>query len=52
MHRNPVTRGLVTRPEDWPWFDLSLLSGGWPTSGLNLVVRSSRVRWRQPAIPK
>jgi putative transposase len=19
MHRNPVTRGLVRRPEDWPW---------------------------------
>ena len=19
MHRNPVTRGLVTKPEDWPW---------------------------------
>jgi putative transposase len=19
MHRNPVTRGLVTSPEDWPW---------------------------------
>ena len=19
MHRNPVTRGLVTNPEDWPW---------------------------------
>jgi putative transposase len=19
MHRNPVTRGLVTAPEDWPW---------------------------------
>jgi putative transposase len=19
MHRNPVTRGLVTRPEDWKW---------------------------------
>ncbi len=19
MHRNPVARGLVTRPEDWPW---------------------------------
>jgi putative transposase len=19
MHRNPVRRGLVTRPEDWPW---------------------------------
>ena len=19
MHRNPVTRGLVERPEDWPW---------------------------------
>jgi putative transposase len=19
MHRNPVTRGLVKRPEDWPW---------------------------------
>ena len=19
MHRNPVARGLVTKPEDWPW---------------------------------
>lgn len=19
MHRNPVTRGLVSNPEDWPW---------------------------------
>jgi len=19
MHRNPVVRGLVTKPEDWPW---------------------------------
>jgi putative transposase len=19
MHSNPVTRGLVTRPKDWPW---------------------------------
>jgi putative transposase len=19
LHRNPVTRGLVTKPEDWPW---------------------------------
>ena len=19
MHQNPVTRGLVERPEDWPW---------------------------------
>ncbi|HVO78882.1 MAG TPA: hypothetical protein VMT39_02590 [Candidatus Bathyarchaeia archaeon] len=19
MHRNPVVRGLVSRPEDWPW---------------------------------
>jgi putative transposase len=19
MHRNPVTRGLVKNPEDWPW---------------------------------
>jgi hypothetical protein len=19
IHRNPVTRGLVKRPEDWPW---------------------------------
>ena len=19
MHRNPVTRGLVEKPEDWPW---------------------------------
>jgi putative transposase len=19
MHRNPVVRGLVTKPEEWPW---------------------------------
>ena len=19
MHRNPVTRGVVDNPEDWPW---------------------------------
>ena len=19
MHRNPVVRGLVAKPEDWPW---------------------------------
>jgi hypothetical protein len=19
MHRNPVTRGLAEKPEDWPW---------------------------------
>lgn len=19
MHRNPVVRGLVSKPEDWPW---------------------------------
>jgi putative transposase len=19
MHRNPITRGLVANPEDWPW---------------------------------
>ncbi|WP_312024239.1 transposase [Edaphobacter aggregans] len=26
MHRNPVTRGLVSRPEDWPLVILSPLS--------------------------
>ena len=23
LHRNPVARGLVTRPEDWPWSSYS-----------------------------
>ena len=28
MHRNPVTRGLVSRPEDWDWSSFRHLTGG------------------------
>ncbi len=28
MHRNPVTRGLVDRPEDWPWSSWSHYAKG------------------------
>ena len=27
MHFNPVERGLVARPEDWPWSSLRCFSG-------------------------
>ena len=28
MHRNPVRRGLVAKPEDWPWSSISPLRDG------------------------
>jgi len=28
MHRNPVTRGLVKKPEDWPWSSFHHYSTG------------------------
>ncbi len=28
MHRNPVTRGLVSRPEEWPWSSFRHYSTG------------------------
>jgi REP-associated tyrosine transposase len=28
MHRNPVTRGLVKHPRDWPWSSWSFYAGG------------------------
>lgn len=30
IHRNPVTRGLVTRPEDYPWSSFSHYATGAP----------------------
>jgi putative transposase len=27
MHFNPVERGLVSRPEDWPWSSFRCLGG-------------------------
>ena len=27
MHRNPVTRGLVARPTDWPWSSAAAYAG-------------------------
>jgi len=28
MHRNPITRKLVKRPNDWPWSSWSFYAGG------------------------
>jgi putative transposase len=28
MHANPVTRGLVEHPKDWPWSSLSFYAKG------------------------
>jgi putative transposase len=30
MHRNPVTRGLVEHPKDWPWSSWSFYENGEP----------------------
>ena len=29
MHRNPVTRGLVSRPEEWPWPSFAIIQPVW-----------------------
>ena len=39
MHRNPVTRGLVTNPEDWPWSSYSHYLLNEPT--LVLITKES-----------
>jgi len=31
MHRNPITRGLVEKPEDWPWSTYRHYKSGEPT---------------------
>jgi putative transposase len=31
MHRNPITRGLVTNPEDWPWSSYNHYAHNKPT---------------------
>lgn len=38
IHRNPVVRGLVERPEDWPWSSYH----HWQTGELGLVEIESR----------
>ena len=30
MHLNPVRKGLVTRPEDWPWSSIHCYGGPGP----------------------
>ena len=31
MHSNPVKRGLVRRPQDWPWSSYAFYAGEDPT---------------------
>ena len=40
MHRNPVRRGLVLRPEQWPWSSFRDYALGEP--GLVFIDRQSR----------
>ncbi len=39
MHNNPVTRGLVTSPGDWPWSSWPWFRLGWSV-GLEGVLSS------------
>ena len=45
MHRNPVVRGLVEKPEDWRWSSYRSYAG---ESGL---VRINDWRWWEEKIP-
>jgi putative transposase len=42
MHRNPVARGLVEKPEDWPWSSYN----HWLTGKRGAVVIESHWTWR------
>jgi putative transposase len=41
IHRNPVKRGLVTRPEDWPWSSFNASA-----SGIQRRLKFSALEWR------
>jgi putative transposase len=41
IHRNPVTRGLVERPEDWPWSSFR----HWSTGERGMVEIESHWTW-------
>ena len=46
IHRNPVTRGLVSKPEDWPWSSFR----HWSTGEVGPVEIESHWTWsrREP----
>ncbi|HVC48308.1 MAG TPA: transposase [Terracidiphilus sp.] len=41
IHRNPVARGLVSKPEDWPWSSFR----HWATGEIGQVEIESRWTW-------
>lgn len=44
MHRNPVVRGLVTKPEDWPWSSFRHYSTGFEGT---VEIESDWTGWRR-----
>lgn len=47
LHRNPVVRGLVVKPEQWEWSSFRFYSNGEP--GLVVVNEMGRLKVRTPA---
>ena len=45
IHRNPAKRGLVTRPEDYPWSSFTHYTTG--TRGTVEIESDWTARWRQ-----
>ena len=44
MHRNPVVRGLVTRPEDWKWSSFNHIAAGCEGT---VEIESRWTAWRR-----
>jgi putative transposase len=44
LHRNPIVRGLVTKPEDWPWSSFRHYMAG--TEG-TVEIESSWTAWKR-----
>jgi len=46
MHENPVRRGLVTSPEEWPWSSYRVYTNDEPGPVLVNEQRPVRLKWR------
>ncbi|MGA2727191.1 MAG: hypothetical protein ABSE96_05225 [Terracidiphilus sp.] len=44
IHRNPIVRGLVSRPEDWPWSSYRHYAAG---IGGTVKIESFWTAWRR-----
>jgi putative transposase len=48
IHRNPVRRGLIAKPEDWPWSSFFPYGSGWQSGDR---AQWTARRWEQQRTP-